>query len=430
MLNFVLFMIATLAAVVLGNKTKVNMGIWAYLFAFVLGYFRVGKSITGVIGLFPATIYFALISSAIFFGFANANGTMKLMAEKLMYRFRRQVWMGPLIMFVVGSVISLTGVNGTTGLILSSMCYAVAKAMDCHILPVLLVVGAAAGGWGMFPWASAGAANFGAMSAYSEVNSVYFGLYVGGTIGIICELILIIVICLKTKAFRKRNADEINLFEEPAPFNREQRITFWTIIICMLVVVVPTLLNAAIGTTFTKKLTGFFSIYLVWTFGIVFLTLMNLGDLKEMITHRVSWNAVILVTGMSTLFGLAKELGVVDFLGNILNALPSILIVPGLAVVCAVLSFFVSGMLIVPFFAPLTAAFAAASGQSLNAVLVALVAGGVVTCISPVSSGGAYLLSGAPNEEISAQARSGLFKVAIINAILIFPIMLIVQMFI
>ena len=428
MLNFILLFVAAILAVVLGTKTKVSMGIWAYIFAFLLGIFRANLSASGIVNKIPNAIFFALVSSAMFFGFANSNGTMKVLANRLMWRFRKQAYMAPVIMFIIATVISLCGVNGTTGLVVSSMCFAVAASVNCDVLPVLLVVGAAAGGWGMFPWCSAGAVNFGTISSTLGQDAGYYAAYAGGIIGLIVELITAVIICIKVKAFKKPTDDMVFQMTEKPEYTPEQRKTFNVIIISMLLIVIPTLLNVFFKTPFTKKLTGFLSVQFVWTVGIAVLALMNAGDLKTIITQRVPWNAVILVTGMATLFNLAQPLGVVDVFAKFLQSVPSTLILPAVAVIVGILSFFVSGLVTVPLFVPLAETLAAASGHSPGLVMAAVIAGGLVTSISPVSSGGAYLLSGAPDEKQANRAYSGLFKCAIFNAVLIFVLFFVIQL--
>lgn len=428
MLNFVLFFAAVIIAVILGTKTKVNMGFWAYLFAFFLGFFRAGKTISGVIGLFPIATYYALLTSALFFGYAVNNGTMQVFTQKLMWRFRRQAWMAPLIMFIIGSIVSLSGVNGSTGLVLSSMCYAVAASVGCDPLPVLMAVGAAAGGWGQFPWCSAGAVNFSVLEPMYGQDIGYFSIQTAGIFVIIISFITIIYVCIRTKAFKKKESSAM-IMQEPPAYSKEQKITLTAMMTALALIVIPTLLNAVFKTAFTKTLSSIFSVQVVWTVGIVVLALLNIGDLKTLIVNRVSWNAVILVTGMCTLFGLAQPLGVVDVFTEMLNHIPSWCIVPAIAAIGGVLSFFVNGLVLTPMFAPLAESFAAASGHSVELVLVAFIAGAIVASISPISAGGAYLLSAAPDDETASKAYNGLFKYGCINIVVATIVFAIVQNF-
>ena len=224
---------------------------------------------------------------------------------------------------------------------------------------------------------------------------------------------------LKRGARKERTALEL---EKPEPFTEKQKITLAIIGISLVLIIVPVVLKTFIDTPFIAKLSGFVNIITVWTVGIIVQTLLNLGDLKEIISKKVPWGSIILVCGMSTLFNLASTLGVVDILGGVVSNVSPILVLPFIATICAILSFFVSGLVITPFFAALATTFAAASGYPIVLVMAAIIAGGGATSISPVSAGGAYLLSAAPNENVLSECRGGLAKVAVANVFVEFAV--------
>ena len=429
MLNFVLFFIAVILAVILGMKTKVNMGIWAYMFAFILGLFFCGMSVSQVIAKFPTSNFYMFIIAAMFYAFGQLNGTISLMAKKLVYKFRNQTWMGPFVLFVIASVISLSGAGGTTGLIITGMVYPFAAAMNINLLPCLVAVHAAAGGWGFVPWTAAGANNVAIFSQYSDADMALNSSFVAVVIATIVYIIALVVTSAKHGVFKKRELQvgSTDFVEKPEDFTPQQRTTFWIIIAAIILIVVPIFLKTVAPTAFTKRLAAIFCIQTVWTLGVIILALLNLGDLKEIIAKKVPWNTIILVTGMCTMFGLAQTLGVVDILGNIVAGMPKILILPCLALVNAILSFFVSGVVLAPFFAPLIPTFAAATGISPLLLMAAVCAGGGATSISPVSAGGAYVLSGVPDGPEKEKATAGLAKVAIFNLPVEFIIWLVIS---
>ena len=428
MLNFVLFFIAVILAVVLGMKTKVNMGVWAYMFAFILGLFFCNMSVSQVIAKFPTSNFYMFVIAAMFYAFGQLNGTISLMAKKLVYKFRNQTWMGPFVLFVIASVISLSGAGGTTGLIITGMIYPFAAAMNINLLPCLVAVHAAAGGWGFVPWTAAGANNVSIFSQYSDPDMALNSSFVAVVIATIVYIIALVVVSAKHGVFKKRELQAgVVEVEKPEDFSPEQRKTFWIIIAAIILIVIPIFLKTVIPTAFTKRLAAIFCIQTVWTLGVIVLALLNLGDLKEIIAKKVPWNTIILVTGMCTMFGLAQALGVVDVLGNIVAGVPKILVLPCLALVNAILSFFVSGVVLAPFFAPLIPTFAAATGISPLLLMAAVCAGGGATSISPVSAGGAYVLSGVPDGPEKEKATGGLAKVAIFNLPVEFIIWLVIS---
>lgn len=414
MLNFVLFFAAVIVALILGMKTKVNMGVWAYMFAFILGIFCCNGSAATVIKNFPTSNFYMFIAAAMFYAFGQMNGTINLMARKLVYKFRGKTALGPFILLLIASIISISGSNGTTGLILTGMIYPVAAAMNIDVLPCLVAVHAAAGGFGFLPWTSAGANNYAAFTQYNDPNMAMSSTYVTTAVAFGILVVGTIVTSIKCGVFKKHETKAAEM-EKPEDYTPEQRKTLAIIFIALALIVIPIVLKTFWPTDFTKKLATVFCIQTVWTLGIIVQALLNLGDLKEVITKKVPWNTIILVTGMCTLFGLAQSLGVVDILGNFVGSVPKALVLPCIATCTAVLSFFVSGVVLAPFFAPMIAAFAASTGLSPVLLMAAVCAGGGATSISPVSAGGAYLLSGAPDGEIKEKATKGLAKVAIAN---------------
>lgn len=88
MTNTILFFSGILAALILGSRLKINIGLVALAFAFVLGTTAGGLSANGVVALFPVTLFFNFFLATFLFGFAGKNGTLKLLAAHLLYACR------------------------------------------------------------------------------------------------------------------------------------------------------------------------------------------------------------------------------------------------------------------------------------------------------------------------------------------------------
>ena len=82
MTNTILFFSGILAALILGSRLKINIGLVALAFAFVLGTTAGGLSANGVVALFPVTLFFNFFLATFLFGFAGKNGTLKLLAAR------------------------------------------------------------------------------------------------------------------------------------------------------------------------------------------------------------------------------------------------------------------------------------------------------------------------------------------------------------
>ena len=80
---------AIAVAIVLGYKTRINIGLFAIAFAYLIGSFVMGMSPSEVINLWPLKIFFIIFSVCLFYSFAIVNGTLEKLSEHLLYSCRK-----------------------------------------------------------------------------------------------------------------------------------------------------------------------------------------------------------------------------------------------------------------------------------------------------------------------------------------------------
>lgn len=68
--------IAIVVSILAGWKFKLNTGVIAIGFAFVIGICVMGMKASDIINFWPTTIVFYLLSIALFFNYATENGTI------------------------------------------------------------------------------------------------------------------------------------------------------------------------------------------------------------------------------------------------------------------------------------------------------------------------------------------------------------------
>lgn len=95
-----LVLAAIVIAVVLGYRTKINIGLFAIAFAYLIGCFGMGLKPAEVIGMWPLKIFFVIFSVCLFYSFAIVNGTLEKLAEHLIYGCRRLPHLLPYAVFV------------------------------------------------------------------------------------------------------------------------------------------------------------------------------------------------------------------------------------------------------------------------------------------------------------------------------------------
>lgn len=236
-----------------------------------------------------------------------------------------------------------------------------------------------------------------------------------------------IVVTLIFKAYKPKKAVAEVEMQAPPAFNPVQRKNLIVIVVVLLLLLVPTLTQAFFPNPVSKTLSNVFSMQVLWTGGALLLALIGCGNLKEVLTKRVPWDTIMLVMGMSVLFGMAKDMGVIDLMNIVLNKVPAWSIVPTLASICAVLSLFVSGSIITPMFVSMAETFSTITGVSLNVIIMAITGGAFVSSISPVSAGGAAALLGCDDENIRPRLIKLQTATALINIVLVFPFVLLVS---
>ena len=83
-------LVASIAvAVILGYKTKINTGFFCIAFAYLIGCFGMGLKTKELIGFWPVSTMFVILSVSLFYNFAAVNGTLEKMSASLLYMCRK-----------------------------------------------------------------------------------------------------------------------------------------------------------------------------------------------------------------------------------------------------------------------------------------------------------------------------------------------------
>ncbi|MDC5453420.1 SLC13 family permease, partial [Acinetobacter baumannii] len=104
-----LILIALALSIGLGYITKINIGFFTIVFAYLIGCFGMGLKPAEVIELWPVKIFFIILSVTLFYNFALANGALEKLASHLLYKCRRFPQFLPLAIFLASTVIAGLG---------------------------------------------------------------------------------------------------------------------------------------------------------------------------------------------------------------------------------------------------------------------------------------------------------------------------------
>lgn len=399
MTNTLLFFSFILFALVFGTKMKINIGLIAAAAAFPLGTLAGGLTPNVIVSLFPTTLFFNFLAATFLFGFAGCNGTLKKLASHLLYACRNAGWALGLLFFLATALIAALGAGGSAPFFLSAICFSLALQAGINpLLPSLAVwTGSMVGG--STPWTSGYATNIGQLEIYfaPETAAGYVGGFYMWRAAFYTLLYLVMFVLLKGYKIRH---SAIRL-EKPEPFLGEQKRTLAIIFTIIGLILIPSALKILWPCPFTTQLSRIFCFQFLAICGIAANVLFRTAPYQTVLKERIPWDTLLMLSLTGMYMALANALGVVEFMSAFLqNRIPAAWILPGIVAVMCLLSFFVSGSVIMPMMLPLLSVFSSASGTPVAAIYCATQVGLTASSISPFSQGGAAALTGCADESI------------------------------
>lgn len=400
MTNTILFFSGILAALILGSRLKINIGLVALAFAFVLGTTAGGLSANGVVALFPVTLFFNFFLATFLFGFAGKNGTLKLLAAHLLYACRSVGWMMGLLFFAVTVIVAAMGAGGSAPFFLSPICFGLAMQAGIASILVPLAVWTGSMVGGSVPWTAGYATNIGQLEIYFDAAASKSYVMNFFTFRAVFYTILYVVLFLVFRGWKAKKLETVSL-EKPESFNAKQKKTLAIILFTIVMVIVGSLLQTMIKVSWAAQIGRICSFQFLAALGIVMNIYWKTAEYDRVLKEAVPWDTLLMLSLTGMYMALANALGVVTYMSDVLqNQISPALILPGIVLAMSVLSFFVSGGVIISMMLPLLQVFASASGTSVSMIYCAAQMGLTASSISPFSQGGAAALTGCTDESI------------------------------
>lgn len=406
----VLCITALVVAIVFGSVKKINIGILALIFAYVIGCVLMGKFASSVTTLFPVKIMMYLLTVAYFYGFAISNGTMQALGDRIIYAFRDHAALLPWGIFLGSAIVAGAGGGGLMGnIVMAPIAFSLAKKAKIHPLLAYMavVMGSPVGGTTF--WSVGGVSTRSIAEASGLPGDVAASLVSRQTITLaIVQISFMLILYILLKGYKIQNVT----MDKPAPMTKNQRTTFTLIIVCIALVVLPALVNIIFPNPVLRYLANYvFEIQLLSLIGGVICTLLQLGDGREIIKNQIPWNMILVICGVGTLIAVASNYGVItlvaDWVGqNVSGQAMTVL----MTAIGGVMSFVSDGMgVCMPTFYPIMNEIATSTGTAIGPMFLGFTTAIWVTGASPISSGGGLVISNADEE-----VRSKLFVQAIL----------------
>ena len=422
----VAIILAIALAIFLGYKTKINTGLFCIVFAYIIGCFVMGLKPKQVIGYWPTSTMFVILSVSLFYNFAAINGTLEKMSGALLYACRKFPGLLPYALLAVAVILSVMGATYFTVLaFLAPITLVICdeSRMDKLTGAVAINCGALAGG--NFPTSNLGVIFRGladtAFEASPDVAAVEtFGMEM--KIFLFSVLFSLVLVTIFRFGFKEnRNIGKGVTFKKPAVFTKDQKITLSLMMIMMVVVLIFPLMqilmsgNAAIQYISSKVDVGLAAI----VFAVIAL-LLKLAPQKEALA-KIPWNTIVMIAGAGMLIAVAVEAGTIDALSTWIGSnVPKPLVPIAFSIVGAIMSFFSSTTgVVAPALFPLIPNLAASAGLSSSALFACTIIGAQSSAISPFSSGGSLILGSTPKEEDRNMLFNRLLMVAVTISVLL-----------
>ncbi len=374
MIYQVLSLLFLVGAIVLGFTKKVNVGIVSIGLAFILGLIS-GVDTSVILGGFPSKLFLTLLGTMFFFCLLQENHTLELLSKKMVALVGRKTFLIPIIIYVVSYVLSAAG-PGAISVQSVMIIFAVSLSVQMNASPILMgsmaILGAVGGT--ASPIALSGIIVTDLteeMGMTGVAGPVFLGISVAN---LICAVILYIVF----KGYKMKSEEAVDKKELPA-FNRSQVICIIALIILVVAVVV------------FRYDVGLVSFALAFA-----LLLFNVVNEKSGL-KLIPWSVLLLITGVSMLMAVTKELGGITLLSDLLASMMNqVTAAPIIGLTAGLMSWFSSANgVVLPTLIPTVEDIAANVGGNVTAMelIMSIVGGATVAGISPLSTGGSLILA-------------------------------------
>lgn len=379
----VLSLILLIAAIILGFTRGANVGVVCLAFSMILGV-AFAIPVKDLLAGFSTSIFIQMVGITYLFGIFRVNGTLELIARRMVHLVGKKVHLIPLMFFFIGMLLSAIGPG-------SIPCLA--------ILPIIAIPVASSAG--LNPIMTAIIADFGAMagrmSPLTPESAVVGELMEkqglsGNTLPLMFSLmitsaLMAVLVFVYYRGWRLESVQSSDQEEMP-PLERRNVLSLLGLVIL------------AVGVLFfgwNAGLTGF-------TVGTV-LVILGCGEEKKAI-GSIPWGVILMIVGVGILMNIMSVSGGVDLMvaamEKIMTRRTAVTII---GVLAGFMSFFSSGLGVVfPTLIPTAGSLAAGVGANAVELCASIIIGGTIAGFTPLSVTGALIMAGV-SQQPGAQER-------------------------
>lgn len=384
MFEAIISLIFLVVAIAIGTIFKKNTGIVSIALALILARIT-GISDSELIKTFNSSLFIMLLGVMYLFCIAQDNNTLEIIAKKAVLLCKGKVKLIPIVLFVLSAVISAIGPGliSTTALI---SVLAIALATETKVEPINFMLfgslGAFAGG--LSPITPSGIVAI-TVSEASGITGVELPVALFMFLVMLLMAVILYFFVFKWHKYKETENATCNL-EDKTEFKLQHLAT---IIGIVLVAVISTIFSVNVG--------------LISFVVAVILTICGFANEKNAM-QKISWNTLIMITGVGILISLVTKLGGIDLLSDGISLLMGEQTASAIITVLAGVMSWVSSAsgVVMPTLIPTVPDLVATVGNvNPIALVTGICVGANVAAFSPLSSCGGLMLAAYSTSKIA-----------------------------
>lgn len=392
---------ALLLCIAVSCTSRINVGLIAIPLAWAVGAYA-GRPAEAVLAGFPSSLFITLTGVTVLFTLAEVNGTVGLLARRLLMLARGRHALVPPIVFLIACTIATVGPGAIVSVALVAP-VGMALSMRAGISPFLASLMIANG---------ANAGNLSPLSAVGIIaNSRMAAAGLGGHEWRVWMANLVAHCLVGTAAYVlliKQSRPPLETTEDrPEPLTPQQWLTL---------VVILAWVAAVVGLGLSIGLAGFAAAAL--------LILASVSD-EAAALRRMPWSAIVMVCGVTLLVALVEKTGGMEVFTAMLAKLASPSTINGvIAFVTGLISTYSStSAVVLPTFLPTVPGLVQqVGGGHPLAVALSINVGASVVDVSPLSTLGALCVAAVADANVARDLFRKLmiwgFSMAVVGAVL------------
>ncbi|MEH6949509.1 SLC13 family permease [Bacillus sp. JJ634] len=382
---------------IIGSVLPINIGVFGFVAAFIIGVVVSGLSVDDLFSVFPADLFVLLAGVTFLFAIVQKNGTIDLISRWGLLLVRGNLGLIPWVMFALGAI--LTSI-GTSAIAVASILLPIALRLAAQykinslMMGLMLLIGVTAGGFS--PLHLFGVIVNGMMDSQNIPHSPVM-LFLNTFIFCVIVGIIIFIIFGGLRSFIKKDSAQIytaatvegvhlneNNLPEEDPKKSEDKLTWYkgfTLLGIALLVILALGYNVNMGFA---------------AFGVGLALSLMAPKRQEGVLQSMPWPIILMVTGIVTYVGVLEQIGAIDYMTKLIASMNnSIMAALAASYIGGVISSFASttGFLaaIIPLAIPILQDPAVSSIGVVSSISIA----SSIVDISPFSTNGAMMLANA-----------------------------------